>query len=238
MISTMFQHRGSGHMYLVAIAGSARRNGNSERLLDLFIDEFISNASDWHVEKLVLIDGGKVKDKEIMGTGVLKGLDIHRYPNSETSTDERVWNINPCLGCDFCVSGKCVQEDSMVEMYEKLKVADVVVLSSPVYFYGVPSHVKAIIDRCQLFYNKKYTRKERWRDRPGTGVLLCCGATRGDSLFTGISASARFWYDAIDFEYAGKVLVRGVDKPTAIDGRKEALEETRALARSIAERYR
>ena len=219
-------------MDVLAIAGSARRNGNSEKLLDVFVDELTSNTSDWHVEKIVLIDGSKVLRKA-EETGMLKGLDIHRYSNGENSVNEYVWNIRPCLGCDFCVSGKCVQKDSMWDIYEKLKVVDLLVLSTPVYFYGVPSHVKAIIDRCQLFYNKKYIRKEKWRDKPGMGVLLCCGATRGENLFTGISASARFWYDAIDFEYAGKVLVRGVDKPTAMDGRQEVVEETRALARNI-----
>ena len=37
----------------------------------------------------------------------------------------------------------------MQEVYEKIKSASVIVLSAPVYFYGLPSHVKAMIDRCQ-----------------------------------------------------------------------------------------
>lgn len=221
---------------LLALSGSCRRNSNSEHLLDVFLDEFISVAPDSYVIKMVLIDGSRVIKEKSQETGSLKGLEFLQYPGGETAVSERVWDIRPCLGCDFCVSGKCVQQDSMEEIYGKLKSADILVLSSPVYFYGLPSHVKAIIDRCQLFYNKKYRRKEKWRQQPGTGILLVCGATSGKQLFDGISLCVRYWFDAIDFEFSGKVVVRGVDKPSAVKKQIKALDEVRELARSVAER--
>ena len=35
----------------------------------------------------------------------------------------------------------------MVGIYEKLKIADMVVVASPVYFYGIGAQLKAVIDR-------------------------------------------------------------------------------------------
>ncbi len=62
----------------------------------------------------------------------------------------------------------------------------------------------------------KVQAEGKWRQQPGTGILLVCGATSGKQLFDGISLCVRYWFDAIDFEFSGKVVVRGVDKPSAV----------------------
>ena len=58
--------------------------------------------------------------------------------------------VAPCMGCNACFQsgGICVQKDDMAEIYEKMKVADLLVIASPVYFYGLSAQVKALIDRC------------------------------------------------------------------------------------------
>lgn len=58
--------------------------------------------------------------------------------------------IAPCAACYAC--GKdghaCVQKDDMSEILQKLIDADVIVLSTPVYFYSVAAQMKTMIDRC------------------------------------------------------------------------------------------
>ena len=98
-------------MDVLAIAGSARRNGNSEKMLDVFVNELTSNTSDWHVEKVVLIDGSKVS-RRAEETGLLKGLDIHRYSNGESSVNEYVWNIRPVSYTHLDVYKRQVQGQS------------------------------------------------------------------------------------------------------------------------------
>lgn len=58
-------------------------------------------------------------------------------------------NIGDCFGCGACQmnGGECVQKDDMVEIYEAMKKADVIVLVSPVYFYTWTSLMKRMIDR-------------------------------------------------------------------------------------------
>ena len=49
------------------------------------------------------------------------------------------YKVNPCIGCNSCFTrkgNKCFQNDDMSAIYEKLRVADIVVIASPVYFYG------------------------------------------------------------------------------------------------------
>ncbi|MBQ8521338.1 MAG: flavodoxin family protein [Bacteroides sp.] len=57
--------------------------------------------------------------------------------------------IAPCRACYFCKDheGACVIKDDMAEVLTKMLGADVLVLSSPVYFYSVSAQLKAVIDR-------------------------------------------------------------------------------------------
>ncbi len=64
--------------------------------------------------------------------------------------------ISGCLGCNACFrnGGTCIQKDDMKEIEEKMKEADVIVLSSPIYFYSMSAQLKALIDRTYSFYQK------------------------------------------------------------------------------------
>ena len=56
--------------------------------------------------------------------------------------------IGYCTGCESCyTSHKCVQEDDMTEVLEKMIAADVIVMATPVYFYTMNAQMKTLIDR-------------------------------------------------------------------------------------------
>lgn len=57
--------------------------------------------------------------------------------------------ITPCSACYYCREhgGKCVHNDDMAEILQKMIDADVLVLASPVYFYSIDAQLKAVIDR-------------------------------------------------------------------------------------------
>ncbi len=54
-----------------------------------------------------------------------------------------------CRACDACMKngGKCVQSDDMEGILELFQQADVLVLATPVYFYGITAQMKTFIDR-------------------------------------------------------------------------------------------
>lgn len=66
--------------------------------------------------------------------------------------------ISPCRACYYCKKsgGKCAIRDDMEEILDKMQAADVIVMSSPVYFYSISAQMKAVIDRCVA----------RWEDIP------------------------------------------------------------------------
>lgn len=58
--------------------------------------------------------------------------------------------ITPCTGCMTCWKrgdGKCVFSDSMPELLEKVMAADIIIESFPLYYFGMPTLLKAFTDR-------------------------------------------------------------------------------------------
>lgn len=56
--------------------------------------------------------------------------------------------IGFCHACDACMkTGKCVLNDDMNELLEDFQKAEVIVLATPVYFYGISAQMKTFIDR-------------------------------------------------------------------------------------------
>ena len=57
--------------------------------------------------------------------------------------------IGFCRACDGCMrnGGNCVQKDDMTELLKLFQKADVLVLATPIYFYGITAQMKTFIDR-------------------------------------------------------------------------------------------
>ena len=59
-------------------------------------------------------------------------------------------NVRGCMACGACSKniGQCATDDWVNEVYQKMKVADAIILGSPTYFSDLTPELKAIIDRC------------------------------------------------------------------------------------------
>lgn len=65
--------------------------------------------------------------------------------------------INYCMACGFCTKNDycgCPQKDDMAEILDLIIDSDVIVLSTPVYFYTMCGQLKTLIDRCCAKYTK------------------------------------------------------------------------------------
>jgi len=59
-------------------------------------------------------------------------------------------DIKDCKGCFVCwkdTPGVCCIKDDMQEMLEKIKSADIIIWSFPLYYFSLPSRIKAFMDR-------------------------------------------------------------------------------------------
>ncbi len=58
--------------------------------------------------------------------------------------------IAPCRGCFGCwqrMDGHCVIEDDQNGILDLYRAADIIIWSLPLYCFGMPSHLKAVLDR-------------------------------------------------------------------------------------------
>lgn len=175
---------------IVILAGSMRKDGNT----DLLVQAFAEGA---HVNNSV----------EIVSVADVK--------------------VSPCTGCNSCFTregNKCFQNDDMIGIYEKLKAADILVVASPVYFYGISAQLKAVIDRLHTPVRNGFPIKKL--------ALLLVGAAELPELFDAIKLQYQLILNFFHLEDAGMVLVRGIKDKGDIKG-NAALKEARALGLSI-----
>ncbi|MGA2402889.1 MAG: flavodoxin family protein [Syntrophobacteraceae bacterium] len=184
-------------MLLLAIYGSPRKDGNTDLMMDSFLDGALS-ASSVELQKIYARDLG----------------------------------ISGCRSCGYCDEhGVCVQQDDMQKVYPFFDTAERIVIASPIFFYGLSGQAKLLVDRSQASFMRKYKSKTQGHALTTSGqrkgFFLCAGATRGKRLFDCPILTVKYFFDAIDVEYAGEVCFREIDQKGAILSHPTALEECR-----------
>ena len=137
------------------------------------------------------------------------------------------YKVNPCMGCNACFVSKnntCVQKDDIPIIYEKMAHADILVIASPVYFYGLSAQLKAVIDRCHNPIRDTFKIKKT--------SLLLVGAATLPELFDSILAQYQLCLNFFNLEDVGRVLVRGVKDKCDIKN-TNALNEAFELGQNI-----
>jgi arsenate reductase (thioredoxin) len=165
-------------MLVLGLQGSPRKNGNTNFLMDRFMDAAQKAGAR---TKVIHVDGR---------------------------------HIEPCREYMVCEKkGYCpIKDDMKSEIYALLWEADVVVAGTPVFFYNTTAQLKALIDRCQTLWARKYRLGltdpgRRWRK----GSLLAVGATRGQNLFEGIHLTMKYFYDAVGAAYEEGLTYRRIE---------------------------
>ncbi len=143
--------------------------------------------------------------------------------------------ITPCLECGQCdQTGRCVIEDDMLWIYPKIEEADLIVISSPVFFYNLTAYTQALIERAQAYWIRRYIlKKPPPQGKERIGLLFSVGATKGPRLFEGMIRVVRYFFEAIYTQYEGGLFYRGIEKKGAILKHPTALNEAFRLGKSL-----
>jgi multimeric flavodoxin WrbA len=144
-------------------------------------------------------------------------------------------NINGCIECGGCDNtGTCVVDDDMQQVYPLLLQADAIILASPIFFYGITSQAKALVDRCQALWCRRLMEKNSNKKKiqeMGSGYLICVGATKGKNLFEGAELVAKYFYEALHMKYRSGVFVRSVEGPGDIADHLDEMKQAYKLGR-------
>jgi multimeric flavodoxin WrbA len=140
-------------------------------------------------------------------------------------------DISGCNSCNACQdTGVCVLDDEMSRVYESIQRADVIVLGTPLYFSGMSSQLKAVIDRCQCLWQNARRGNGLGGKR---GYLLSVGAME-NANFRNVISEVRSFCKGVGIAYRGEVTVPGVDAEGDIRFRTEELALARRLGQTAA----
>jgi multimeric flavodoxin WrbA len=152
------------------------------------------------------------------------------------------FTITPCKECHGCDNtGNCVILDDMEKIYPKLLEANVLILASPIFFYGVTAWAKALIDRSQALWARKYLIKDPSLGKEGKkrkGFFISVGATKGQKVFEGAILTVKYFFDVLNAEYVGELLYRGVEAKGDILKHPEALQQAFEAGRKLVLEWR
>lgn len=146
-------------------------------------------------------------------------------------------DVRPCQGCGGCdKTGICVVKDDMDDIFEAVDKADRILLVSPVYFYGLSAQCKIFGDRMQALWARKYLLKERVRQGEGRkGYLVSTAATKGQKIFDCSILTTKYIFDAVDVDYGGEFVVKGVDERKAVLKYQEEMDRAVTFGTDIVE---
>lgn len=136
-------------------------------------------------------------------------------------------SIHPCLGCDACgMAGPCVQKDDYeLKLKPMIKNHDLIVLATPLYYYGFSAQMKMVIDR---FYSFTYELTDMHKK-----TILICAAWNSDSdTFPYIKSHYDKLCRYMQFSDQGTILGTGCGTPSMTQ-RSEWPRKAYELGKSI-----
>jgi hypothetical protein len=171
---------------VVAIYGSPRRGGNTDALLNRFI-EGIQNCARFSA------GGGPLLHIEKIIVSNLK--------------------ISSCRECRHCsIDGECIIKDEMQQIYPKMIDCDLLVIASPVFFTSVSGYLKSFIDRFQRFWALKYELGKNIISKTDRkGILLSCAGSKPPDIFDCTKKITRALFDVLYIKYYADFLYNSID---------------------------
>jgi len=146
-------------------------------------------------------------------------------------------NIIPCKECLKCFqNGQCILLDDMQHIYPKLLEADIIIFASPIFFYGITAWAKALVDRCQALWARKYVLQDRSLGKEGKrkkGFFISVGGTKGQRVFEGAILTVKYFFDVLNADYAGELVFRGIDAQGDILKQPEAMQQAFEAGRRL-----
>ena len=116
--------------------------------------------------------------------------------------------ISPCTGCYLCVDAKkCVIDDDLEPIFQKIVEADGILLGSPAYHGSMTPYLKCVLDRVGFSGRWRNTdtgeNYGKWKGTPFTGKVGAPIAVARRAGFTSCFEQILLWFTVNDFIVVG-----------------------------------
>lgn len=127
-------------------------------------------------------------------------------------------DIRFCRGCLACQKlGKCVIQDDVDAIMQKVLHADVIVWATPIYYFEMSGQMKVLIDRMNALYTLDYQFRDVY--------MLTVAAEEEPEVPQRAETGLTGWIDCFPkSRLAGTLFCGGVADPRAINGHSKLNE--------------
>jgi len=109
-------------------------------------------------------------------------------------------DISPCTACAYCRSNyNCIINDDMGLLYKLFRESDIISISAPVYFSSLPAGLKAVIERCQVFWEEKRRGEASLSGKRGS--LIAVSGADYPGVFTSSTLILRHFFNSTGVLY-------------------------------------
>ncbi len=132
-----------------------------------------------------------------------------------------------CRGCLACQeTQKCIIHDDASAIVEKMLRADVIVFSTPIYFYEMCGQMKTLLDRSNPLFLSDYAFRDIY--------LLASAADDNPASADGAISGLQGWIDCFEkTRLAGVIRGTGADRAGSIGTHLEILREAYAMGKNV-----
>lgn len=113
--------------------------------------------------------------------------------------------INPCLACDMCQENKgiCIWDDTASKIGEAILESDLVVIVTPLYYFGMSAQIKSVFDRF-------YAINDKLLSSPKKSILLATGGDDFDWAMDALEVHYKSICRYLNWEIIDILLAKGV----------------------------
>ena len=128
-----------------------------------------------------------------------KGHEVFRFNSAHA-------DIKNCLGCNACGMGSkpCIHKDDFIELREHLLNSDVIVFVTPIYYFGMSSALKKVIDRF-------YSIDSQLKAKSPKGVLISVQHAPLETVKEPINTHYQAILNWLNMENAGIINAIGIE---------------------------
>lgn len=140
--------------------------------------------------------------------------------------------IAACTACGHChTHGDCIFDDDMKRIYRELRSADMISISSPLYFSSLPGPLKILIDRCQMIWELR--ERNEWPVKNAHGFFISSGGADYTNMFLPSVTIIRHFFNSLRISYDEKnfLLFRGMETTAAHSAASEHMTRCGKIGR-------
>ena len=127
------------------------------------------------------------------------GHEVYRFDSARKE-------VKHCLGCNACGMGTkpCIHKDDFVELKEYLLNSDVIVFVTPMYYFGMSSTLKKVIDRF-------YSIDPQLKTKRNKGILISVQHAPVEAVKEPINAHYQAILSWLNMENIGIINAIGIE---------------------------